>query len=1023
MQSNMITKDLAFAFKRTRPEMPDKKRFRALLCEILALKASAVQDHPNINQIEGIAWDIQEDIVWPVLVFSKANLGSLKHFASGDAWDKLPFEANLRLCIDVALGLHALHISNIVHGDIKPDNILVSQKGTSLVAMVTDFESSCVYGEESDLLTLRKTPPWNAPEWSDRYIRVKDAKLMDVYSFGLVCFWILFRSNLVVDAEDLFRVVKTNDQFPAVTNQILSLWSDLSEYQNSCLSQFFKKTVCLDPNDRESDFEQLLKLMSFDEDFRMQQPDHQAGIQPEAHAKFSIMQDSRSFSVCDYRIRRFLERSLRSTADSQACDECASEVAYQLALGWKTGVFVQSDESLIDQYLQKSGRSKSDFDLEVSEVQNIPNWSARIPRSVLIHGVTYTNDVVEDYRANGVLDEAEQQLRREVETRVTALSHDHSLTRAAKVSLASILRNRYKWKESRDLLTQVLESESKAESGKSSSSTLQSLAAACTDEGQWDQAEAFQLMALEELKEVCGEKHPLMLQALSTLAAIYYGQGRWAEAVEKDRGLVKDFGEVLGSDHLRTLAATEALARTLTKQGSYQEAQKIAEDVVKQSERLTGRYHPVTLQSEQVLAQIRSYMGNADESITDLKRIIEDQKRTLGPLHQDTLSSIEQLVDSHTDNGMWKLALELAQEVVEKRTQVLGPRNLYTLRSMLKLASLNGNLGKYDVAIDLMSHVQQTRTEILGEHHPDTVSAQGVLSSALRATGRLSEAEQLGAKVMEYMQTAFGLEHPDTMQSVMNLAGIYISQGRLREASVRLKSAIDISTKVNGADHPVTLKCLSLYADTMEDAKEAETLRFQILDCERSHSGNLSPSYVVNRNNLATNLLHQGQWEKAEELLTQILPVSREVLGSSHRTTLTILGNMASAQANQGRLKEARESFQELVKIHSETMGENSTPALVNRANLASILLRMGQFKDATAMNEDVLSVMEKSLGESHPETMRLMNNLTAAYAREKRFSDAIRQCERLVELAEKKFGSEHTQTKNYVSTLDTLKS
>lgn len=214
MQSNMITKDLAFAFKRTTPKMTDKKRYRALLCEILALKAPAVQDHPNINQIEGIAWDIQGGIVWPVLVFSKANLGSLKAFAKGDAWDGLSFEHSLRLCVDIALGLHALHISSlsmavplsqnaaeltvadIIHGDIKPDNILVCQKGASLVAMITDFESSCVYGEESDLLTLPRTPPWDAPEWSDRYISVKNAKLMDIYSFGLVCFWILFQSNL-----------------------------------------------------------------------------------------------------------------------------------------------------------------------------------------------------------------------------------------------------------------------------------------------------------------------------------------------------------------------------------------------------------------------------------------------------------------------------------------------------------------------------------------------------------------------------------------------------------------------------------------------------------------------------------------------------------------------------------------------------------------------------------------------------------------------------------------------------------
>jgi hypothetical protein len=112
MQSNMITKDLAFAFKRTKPRMADKKRFRALLCEILALKASAVQDHPNINQIEGIAWDIRQDVVWPVLVFPKANFGSLRQFASGDAWGQITFEAELRLCIDVALGLHVLHISS-----------------------------------------------------------------------------------------------------------------------------------------------------------------------------------------------------------------------------------------------------------------------------------------------------------------------------------------------------------------------------------------------------------------------------------------------------------------------------------------------------------------------------------------------------------------------------------------------------------------------------------------------------------------------------------------------------------------------------------------------------------------------------------------------------------------------------------------------------------------------------------------------------------------------------------------------
>jgi hypothetical protein len=114
MQSNMISKDLAFAFKRTKPKMADKKRFRALLCEVLALRASGVQNYPKINQLEGIAWDIQGSVVWPVLVFSKANLGSLKQFAEGPRWAEASFEDKIRLCTDVALGLRRLHISSLL---------------------------------------------------------------------------------------------------------------------------------------------------------------------------------------------------------------------------------------------------------------------------------------------------------------------------------------------------------------------------------------------------------------------------------------------------------------------------------------------------------------------------------------------------------------------------------------------------------------------------------------------------------------------------------------------------------------------------------------------------------------------------------------------------------------------------------------------------------------------------------------------------------------------------------------------
>jgi hypothetical protein len=121
MQSNMITKQLAFAFKRTVPRRgraqlgladSDKQRFRALICEILILKNSTVRNHANINQLEGIAWEVQNDVVWPVLVFPKANSGNLGDFVNSIQGKEASFEAKLRLCIDVALALLTLHRSS-----------------------------------------------------------------------------------------------------------------------------------------------------------------------------------------------------------------------------------------------------------------------------------------------------------------------------------------------------------------------------------------------------------------------------------------------------------------------------------------------------------------------------------------------------------------------------------------------------------------------------------------------------------------------------------------------------------------------------------------------------------------------------------------------------------------------------------------------------------------------------------------------------------------------------------------------
>jgi hypothetical protein len=116
--SNLVTKQLTFAFKSTiprrgRPQLSlmgaDRQRFRSLVCEVLVLRHPEVRDHPNITSLLGISWDFRNNSVWPVLVFPKADEGSLEDFIHGSKGTNAFLEDLIRICADIALGLDSLH--------------------------------------------------------------------------------------------------------------------------------------------------------------------------------------------------------------------------------------------------------------------------------------------------------------------------------------------------------------------------------------------------------------------------------------------------------------------------------------------------------------------------------------------------------------------------------------------------------------------------------------------------------------------------------------------------------------------------------------------------------------------------------------------------------------------------------------------------------------------------------------------------------------------------------------------------
>jgi serine/threonine protein kinase len=154
-----------------------------------------------------------------------------------------------------------LRNADIIHGDIKPENVLIFKDDSGIyVAKVADFGYSTVFAGSGGIM-MPCSPTWVAPEWMDgREFNLSDAKKMDVYSFGMLCFWFLlfdFRSPL-----NLNILRSQNTDITDLANKLVEQKTDLHVSQRHTFSKLFALTLSDDSDKRTLDFNEILSCLT-----------------------------------------------------------------------------------------------------------------------------------------------------------------------------------------------------------------------------------------------------------------------------------------------------------------------------------------------------------------------------------------------------------------------------------------------------------------------------------------------------------------------------------------------------------------------------------------------------------------------------------------------------------------------------------------------------------------------------------------------------------------------------------------
>ncbi|XP_022731063.1 serine/threonine-protein kinase GRIK2-like [Durio zibethinus] len=207
---------------------PSETAMTDVLREVLIMK---ILQHPNIVNLIEVIDDPSTDQFYMVLEYVEG-----KWVCEGSGPPGGIGESTARKYVrDIVSGLIYLHAHNIVHGDIKPDNLLITRTGT---VKIGDYSVSQVFEDNDDELRRSPgTPVFTAPECCLGL--TYHGKAADTWAVGVTLY-------CMVLGKYPFLGETLQDTYDKIVNNPLILPNDM----NPELRNLLEGLLCKDPKQR-----------------------------------------------------------------------------------------------------------------------------------------------------------------------------------------------------------------------------------------------------------------------------------------------------------------------------------------------------------------------------------------------------------------------------------------------------------------------------------------------------------------------------------------------------------------------------------------------------------------------------------------------------------------------------------------------------------------------------------------------------------------------------------------------------
>lgn len=261
--------------------------------------------------------------------------------------------------------------------------------------------------------------------------------------------------------------------------------------------------------------------------------------------------------------------------------------------------------------------------------------------------------------------------------------------------------------------------------------------------GDYGRAESLYRRALTIRERHFGLNHPQLVESLNDLGVVLKDRGKLEAAEAFLRRAVDLRRALLGNSHEDLAISLEELGRLLREQGRLLEARSLFEEGLGIRRSIYGDRHSETLSSLNSVAMMQRDLGDAHSALELFRELVAGYRAVKGARHPWTASSMVNMAHALMDLERWQESVDLLESALSIERETLGADHVGVAITLNHLGTAYRERGELEQSRTVLQEAIQIGRAGWGERHPRLSGFLLNMGRTELALGRLSAAEQL----------------------------------------------------------------------------------------------------------------------------------------------------------------------------------------------------------------------------------------------------------------------------------------